>query len=473
VKLWLPCAYGRSADADAPNEIAPLWVDAQVHLSPVAVRQRVRSPRNYALSPNFFDQGQERNEWQALLSELKGGRYEADRLIDFVHVKEERALAFTDARLVYINLASPKAVWEVKAANLRSVHPDRLALHFASKERPKMMGVKAGLGIKLPVRHTVICNSRDTHQALMAKTAAYLAHIERGKLARAFAGEGDAGDDAPSVPASDNGTGALPGDLPQLRLVDAALEGDDPAALSTPGAGGSILETSPFSRGGASGSSGLRSRSRLASAGRPEDAADMSTYFNPLARSPERHLPSEDDSCVSPVRGGRPARSPSAQATMLTNAAYQPAPHSDTSSAVTSASGKLLRSGRQPGGGSGGGGHAAELILTHITSARMLLRLAAMQSPLAAPELASHLASVAALCGSIQTAAPPGSQAAKLAGSMQALCGSGAAAADLTAQRAVLSTLSQLCDSLDELVVAAWESEACGGGGPSSHASRP
>uniref|UniRef100_A0A061SMK5 Vacuolar protein sorting-associated protein 13 family protein n=1 Tax=Tetraselmis sp. GSL018 TaxID=582737 RepID=A0A061SMK5_9CHLO len=134
--------------------------------------QRFRVPRTFGLSPSPEDGWlDELSHWETILKYARhaGGRFSEDRVTDFVSVRYDRAIVFTDKRIVCLNLAKRKCLWDVEDGNILSVQSYGLSVQITSRGGAKLLGRRAGSLVKLPVRHTVFCSSRDTLQLLVEK----------------------------------------------------------------------------------------------------------------------------------------------------------------------------------------------------------------------------------------------------------------------------------------------------------------
>ena len=105
------------------------------------------------------------------------GRYAKDKVTDFLVVRSDRAVVFTDLRMLYVSLETRRTVWEAKGGNIISVASVGLALYVTSRERPRIMGRKTARGITLPVRRAIWCSSQNAHASILYKVAGFRAQF--------------------------------------------------------------------------------------------------------------------------------------------------------------------------------------------------------------------------------------------------------------------------------------------------------
>jgi hypothetical protein len=118
-------------------------------------------------------------EWQKFLAIMPAaeGRYAKDKVTDFLVVRSDRAVVFTDLRMLYVSLETRRTVWEAKGGNIISVASVGLALYVTSRERPRIMGRKTARGITLPVRRAIWCSSQNAHASILYKVAGFRAQF--------------------------------------------------------------------------------------------------------------------------------------------------------------------------------------------------------------------------------------------------------------------------------------------------------
>jgi len=427
--------------------------------------QRVRSPRSWGLSPSLDNTGKlELLEWQDFLACIPKAdkRYAGDLVTDFVHVKNNRAIVFTDQRLLYVSLTSNRAIWEIKGSNLSHIHLDGLSLYLTSWERPKLLGHKAsGRAPKLPVRHTVYCSSRDSHQALALRAAAFLArHQSLPKASEeAAAARKDKGprhtlnlipkprnpDAEPGLPpASGPGlatnlfsSGAAEMMTPQMgnrtsmeALRDELTAREISLEVSLPGSSTSSQRGVPTRHAWLATQSTFR-----------KQAPGLSSMSNEMTSS---RLAAGFNAAASSSADAVPLSSPSASSIAQVRVAAEPTEAAGSSTSTPTGPQQQGRTPADP---------RRAVILQHLSSLEMLIKLAqAPTTPL--QSVAGLLISIGALCDTVAAMLPPEEDAAARAvvTSMRALCEPQGGPGAEDCSRLALGTLSQLCGSVIQLI---------------------
>lgn len=60
-------------------------------------------------------------EWRNTVARIEEGRYSKDAVLDYLQNKDNKALIFTDAHLIYINRDRQRVRWAFSIGNLKTV----------------------------------------------------------------------------------------------------------------------------------------------------------------------------------------------------------------------------------------------------------------------------------------------------------------------------------------------------------------